>query len=394
MNIAQVSAGRRGARDARPPATATRRSRRITLDTLDLPVSVVGLVLLAAAYWFSLLPEAFALLLLVLAPVTLLRRVREWRRGQVEGGLLRHPLRGDLRPYALQAVHSWLFWSLFAAALATGMFALVPAQIGALLGLPLPERIPYRPLEIALGVGALAMAGLALVPRRRTQVARNVLLGLGTVFLAVQVVRIHVPPDDPVTVDLPLTGRWAVVAGGRSVLVSHHHSFTTPHVRDALDFVRLVDGRGRDGDPERAGSWYGFGEPVLVPADGRVVSVDDTHPDDPVGQTGVAPPHGNHVVLEIGPERYAVMAHLKGGSARVSVGEQVRRGQQVAEVGDSGNSLWPHLHFHVQDRPALDEQARTVPVVFRDVVLARNGTTSRPTAADLRRGDQVSGLAP
>jgi murein DD-endopeptidase MepM/ murein hydrolase activator NlpD len=44
----------------------------------------------------------------------------------------------------------------------------------------------------------------------------------------------------------------------------------------------------------------------------------------------------------------------------------VRVGQQIAAVGDSGHSLWPHLHFHVQDRPELDAQARTVPVVSRD----------------------------
>jgi murein DD-endopeptidase MepM/ murein hydrolase activator NlpD len=83
------------------------------------------------------------------------------------------------------------------------------------------------------------------------------------------------------------------------------------------------------------------------------------------------------------------MAHLKRGSARVSEGEQVRLGQEIAAVGDSGNSLWPHLHFHVQDSPDLDQQARTVPVVLSDVLLIRNGRGSRPAEADLRRGDQI-----
>jgi murein DD-endopeptidase MepM/ murein hydrolase activator NlpD len=174
------------------------------------------------------------------------------------------------------------------------------------------------------------------------------------------------------------------------VLVSHHH--TIPSVADAVDFVRIVHGHGHDGQPQRAKSWYGFGEPVLAPADGTVVSVSDVHPDEPIGQTGVTPPYGNHIVLAISPRRYAVMAHLQQGSARVAAGELVRLGQPAAAVGDSGNSLWPHLHFHVQDGPKLDDSARTVPMTFRDVVLVRNGRESTPAAADLRRGDRTRRL--
>jgi murein DD-endopeptidase MepM/ murein hydrolase activator NlpD len=83
------------------------------------------------------------------------------------------------------------------------------------------------------------------------------------------------------------------------------------------------------------------------------------------------------------------MGHLKQESARVSEGDRVRLGQRIASVGDSGDSLWPHLHFQIQDRPDLDQQARTVPVVFRDVVLIRSGRETTPSEADLRRGDRI-----
>jgi murein DD-endopeptidase MepM/ murein hydrolase activator NlpD len=161
-------------------------------------------------------------------------------------------------------------------------------------------------------------------------------------------------------------------------------------VRDALDFMRLdEDGRGYQGDPNRAESWYGFGEPVLAPAEGTVVSVSDVHPDEPIGDLGQTPPYGNHIVLEISSGRYAVLGHLKQGSARVSEGERVRLGQRIAAVGDTGRSLWPHLHIHVQAGPDLDQQARTLPVVIGDVILMRNGRESTPAEADLRRGDQI-----
>jgi hypothetical protein len=104
--------------------------------------------------------------------------------------------------------------ALFGAAILAGTFALVPAQVGSLYSLPLPELIPYQPLVIALGVGTLVIAALALVPRRRVQVATNVLVAIGTVFLAIHLVRIYTPPADPVAIDPPLSGEWAMLAGG------------------------------------------------------------------------------------------------------------------------------------------------------------------------------------
>jgi hypothetical protein len=365
------------------------RSRPVALGKVNLLLALLGLLVLAGAYWLTFLPEALALLVLTLAPVTAASRAWHARRGGLQYGLLHHPLRRELRPYLLQCLNHWLFWALFGAAILAGTFAIVPALVGGLFSLPLPDRIPYQPLVVALGVGALVMAALALVPRRRVQVATNVLVTIGTVFLAIELVRVYTPPADPVAIDPPLAGEWGTVAGGRSTLLSHHYAYSTPNVRDALDFVRLEEGLGYDGDPKRAESWYGFGEPVLAPADGSVVSVSDVHPDEPVGELGQTPPYGNHVLLEIGNHRYAVMAHLKQGSARVSEGERVRLGQRIAAVGDSGDSLWPHLHIHVQDGPVIDQQARTVPVVFRDVVLIRGGRESTPAAADLRRGDHI-----
>jgi Peptidase family M23 len=366
--------------------------RSIALGKVNLLLALLGLLVLAGAYWVGVLPaflpEVLALLVLTLSLLTVASRAWYARRGGLEYGLLRHPFRRELRPYLLQCLNRWLSLALFGAVILAGTFALVPAQVGSLYSLPLPELIPYQPLLIALGFGALVMAVLALVPGRRVQVASNVLVAIGTVFLAIHLVRIYTPPADPVALDPPLSGEWVTVAGGRSTLLSHHYS--TPFVRDALDFVQLDEkGRGYQGDPKRAESWYGFGEPVLAPAEGTVVSVSDVHPDEPIGKTGVTPPYGNHILLQIGEHRYAVMGHLKQGSARVSEGERVRLGQQIAAVGDSGDSLWPHLHFHVQEGPDLDQQARTVPVVFRDAVLIRGGRESTPVEADLRRGDHL-----
>ncbi|HJY43127.1 MAG TPA: M23 family metallopeptidase [Propionibacteriaceae bacterium] len=365
-----------------------RRSRPVTLGKINLLLALLGLLLLIGAYRLTLLPETLALLILTVSLVTVLSRAWHARRKGLEYGLLRHPFSRELRPYLLQCLNHWLFWALFGAALLAGTFATVPAGVALVLSLPLPDRIPYQPLVISLGAAALVMAALALIPRRQVQIATNVLVAIGTVFLAIQLVRIYSPPADPVAIDPPLAGEWAMLAGGRSALISHH--YRTPIVSNAVDFVQLdEEGRGHDGDPKRETSWYGFGEPVLSPADGAVVSVTDVHPDEPVGNIGQNPSTGNHILIDIGSGRYAVLAHLQQGSARVSKGERVRLGQQIAAVGDSGDSLVPHLHFQVQDSPDFGAQVRTLPIVFRNVVLIRGGRESTPAEADLRRGDHV-----
>src|SRR5829696_10189602 len=160
-----------------------RRSRPVTLGKINLLLALLGLLLLIGAYRLILLPEALALLILTVSLVTVLSRAWQARRGGLEYGLLRHPFRRELRPYLLQCLNHWLFWALFGGALLAGTFAIVPALVGSFFSLPLPELIPYQPLVITLGVGALVMAALALVPRRRVQVATNVLVAFGTIFL-------------------------------------------------------------------------------------------------------------------------------------------------------------------------------------------------------------------
>ncbi len=56
---------------------------------------------------------------------------------------------------------------------------------------------------------------------------------------------------------------------------------------------------------------------------------------------------GTSVILDIGGGNYALYAHFQPGSVRVQEGDRVSRGDVLALVGSSGNSLAPHLHFHV-----------------------------------------------
>ena len=58
------------------------------------------------------------------------------------------------------------------------------------------------------------------------------------------------------------------------------------------------------------------------------------------------------IVLDLGNHRYALYAHMQPGSLKVHKGDHVKAGQVIGLVGNTGNSLVPHLHFHVMDSPS------------------------------------------
>ena len=72
---------------------------------------------------------------------------------------------------------------------------------------------------------------------------------------------------------------------------------------------------------------------------------------------------GNVVVIGHGYSEFSYLAHLQAGSVSVEEGQMVKRGQQIALVGNSGHSPGPHLHYHFQDGPSLFVD-RGVPVQF------------------------------
>lgn len=62
--------------------------------------------------------------------------------------------------------------------------------------------------------------------------------------------------------------------------------------------------------------------------------------------------YGNTIIIshgknEKGQEVRTLYAHIRNGGIMVSVGQEVKKGQKIAEVGSTGRSTGPHLHFEV-----------------------------------------------
>ena len=56
---------------------------------------------------------------------------------------------------------------------------------------------------------------------------------------------------------------------------------------------------------------------------------------------------GIYVILHGGDGRDYAFMHIKQGTTLVSVGEAVHQGQQLAQVGATGDATGPHLHFEI-----------------------------------------------
>jgi hypothetical protein len=126
--------------------------------------------------------------------------------------------------------------------------------------------------------------------------------------------------------------------------------------RFAIDWKQVKDGAPFSGDARDVHSYYSYGKAVLAVANGRVVTARDGlaenipghgdafHPVVPITLETVA---GNTITLDLGGGQFAYYMHLQPGSLRVKVGDRVRRGQVLADVGCSGDAREPHLHFEV-----------------------------------------------
>jgi murein DD-endopeptidase MepM/ murein hydrolase activator NlpD len=85
--------------------------------------------------------------------------------------------------------------------------------------------------------------------------------------------------------------------------------------------------------------------PVLAAADGKVTYVKD---DSNVG--GPNPSYWNYtnfIAIMHQNGEYTRYDHLQRNCAKVRVGQQVKAGQQISNVGMTGYTYTPHLHFQV-----------------------------------------------
>ncbi|MCH8021612.1 M23 family metallopeptidase, partial [candidate division KSB1 bacterium] len=170
--------------------------------------------------------------------------------------------------------------------------------------------------------------------------------------------QVEISTKQPVVLGPPMKGeKWFCA----NISNSSHHRLAVLEFdgvnripqRFAIDWAQTgSDGQTYSGDRLANSNYHAYGAEILAVADGMVAKIQDGIAENIPGDHRAVPitldtAGGNYVLLDLGNNQFALYAHLIPGSIRVQAGVQVKRGDVIGLLGNSGNSTEPHLHFHI-----------------------------------------------
>lgn len=206
---------------------------------------------------------------------------------------------------------------------------------------------------------------------------------------------------DPIAVRFPLSGEWCAANTPGYKVPSHgtdqlgqryaydfiqidweqrgYKFYKTPMLKSLIRGVKLQD-------------TFCWSKPIYAPFEGEVVEAKDGIEErDPVhiirdlaivikngfffrgkSNDDLHPVLGNFIILKKDDGIFSLIAHARKGSIKVSVGQKAKEGQELAQVGHSGNSTAPHLHFQLMNDLNLLE-AEGLPCCFKNYQVYREG---------------------
>ena len=197
--------------------------------------------------------------------------------------------------------------------------------------------------------------------------------------------------DKPAIVTFPLRGEWlAPNTPGKKI---PSHGTDQLGARYAYDFLQ-VDWT-RKGWPFYRISWlryfllgvplnkcYCWGQEVYAPCDGIIVKAEDGYNERSRAhlfsdlfiaiknaytfnprKDNLQSVAGNYIIMKCSDHVYAGLVHLQMGSIKVLVNQSVKKGDVLGNVGHSGNSFAPHLHFQLMDSSDVIS-AKGIPCAF------------------------------
>ncbi len=194
----------------------------------------------------------------------------------------------------------------------------------------------------------------------------------------------------------PLSGKILVYDGHD--FYAHHRRFdyefsiikqlgiSANFMRYGYDFVILDSAHNQfKGSADSAENYFGFGKKVNAIAAGKVIYASNKHKDDksfdiPGIANNPLELYGNCIAIEHKNGAISIYGHLKQNSLKIKVGDKVSIKQEIASIGISGSSFFPHLHFEM--RSSIKASAEGFPSYFSDVILV-DGNTNRKLKSGL-----------
>lgn len=160
-------------------------------------------------------------------------------------------------------------------------------------------------------------------------------------------------------VGLPLIGEWRISQG---------HEGNITHKGDwkyALDFD-VIDEHGKTyanlGNELK--DYFCFDLPVIAPADGQVIQIQDGIDDNIIGDVDLKNNWGNTVIIKHGEHFYSKLSHIRKETFTVKEREYIKKGHIIGMCGSSGRSPEPHLHFQLQATPYIGSATLNYPIAY------------------------------
>ena len=217
-----------------------------------------------------------------------------------------------------------------------------------------------------------------IFPKSTWRIFKNTILllaGLGFGVLTFHAYSGRAYPEEAIALDFPLkNGTYYISSGGSNKVLNNHFGRGSKSQRYALDINKL-DGIGKIASgmgPASSENHHIFGTVVHAPCSGKIIELRS----DVADNTGMT----MDVSSEDGQGNYAVLdcdgivvslVHLKQHSLTVELGDFIRAGTSLGQVGNSGFSQEPHLHLQAA-RWDSDSTMIGVPMKFDDFVPYRN----------------------
>jgi hypothetical protein len=188
---------------------------------------------------------------------------------------------------------------------------------------------------------------------------------------------------DTAKLRLPFSGEWLVYQGGHGIFDNAYQM--TEDRQFAIDFVLLKNGSPFEGDATTNEQFYCFGQPLLAPADGRVVRVVNDIGDNAPGKPSQDKPDGNMILIAHADNEYSLLTNLKQNSIKLKHDDMVKQGDPVGECGNSGASVAPWVHFRLQNSTGFPT-VESLPAQFVDYI-----ADGKPVpVGEVARGQMVS----
>lgn len=175
---------------------------------------------------------------------------------------------------------------------------------------------------------------------------------------------------------LPFKEEFFIEFGG--ITKKDSHSWDIPEQRYAYDFeIRDEKNKPYHDDYLIIPNYYSYKKKIYAPLDGYVVDICNEYKDTKIRKNrpivcDADDVKGNYILIKHKNNEYSLIAHILKDSFQVKVGDMVKTGDYIAQVGNSGNTNGPHIHFQIQNDFNF-ETAKGIKIRFTNLYIQKNG---------------------